>query len=204
MIVGTPERIASKGEIPKGSDTEGITYTSLYWNIRCTSLPRKNPVKWKRVPKPNWATRRTKGFIFSPLPAITKRTLGTRFITLAAASTKYSGPFCKVMRPKKVTILSLMPRSSLCWSSVLKSTALCTVTTFSAGMPYFSITMLRVQLLTVTTTSAASIPRFSMSYTSVLRLYSPPRSYSVACTCTIRGLPEIFLATMPALYVSQS
>ena len=25
IIVGTPERIASSGEIPKGSDTEGIT-----------------------------------------------------------------------------------------------------------------------------------------------------------------------------------
>lgn len=28
MIEGTPICIASRGEMPKGSDTEGITYTS--------------------------------------------------------------------------------------------------------------------------------------------------------------------------------
>ena len=39
----------------------------------------------------------------SPDPAITKRMLRVRFKTNAAASTKYSGPFCIVIRPRKVT-----------------------------------------------------------------------------------------------------
>ena len=46
-------------------------------------------------------------FIISPLPAKQKRTLCVRSNTRLAASMKYSGPFCMVIRPKKVTTFSL-------------------------------------------------------------------------------------------------
>ena len=65
------------------------------------------------------------------------------------------------------------------------------------------MTMLRVQSLTVMTRSAASMPLFSMAYTSVL-MFSPERSNSVACMCTTRGLPVVSFAAIPAEYVSQS
>ena len=69
---------------------------------------------------------------------------------LLAASTKYSGPFCMVMRPRKVTTLSCFGGTvTLSNSSLSGSTALCTVVTLSGEMPYFSITVRRVRLLTV-------------------------------------------------------
>ena len=88
MITGTFDFIASSGEMPNGSETEGITYTSLSANIRCTSSPLRNPVKWKRSAMPSFATRRMTWLSMSPLPAITKRTFLSRLSTLAAASTK--------------------------------------------------------------------------------------------------------------------
>ena len=44
MMVGTPVLMASRGDMPNGSDTDGITYTSDIANIRCTSAPLRNPV----------------------------------------------------------------------------------------------------------------------------------------------------------------
>ena len=124
MIAGTFERMASSGDIPKGSDTEGIMYTSDIANIFWTSAPRRNPVKWKRSDIPNLATWRMQRFIISPLPAITKRTPFVLLRTFAAASMKYSGPFWKVIRPRKVTTLSRTPLSTFTFSRPLKSTAL--------------------------------------------------------------------------------
>ena len=66
-----------------------------------------NPGKWKRSAMPRSAASCIMAFIMSPEPAMQKRTLRVRRITMLAASTKYSGPFCMVMRPRKVTILSL-------------------------------------------------------------------------------------------------
>ena len=93
MTTGTPDRMASSGEIPKGSETEGITYTLLIAYIRSTSMPLRKPVKWKRLPKPKEATWRTILCSISPEPAITNSTFLSFSITKRAASTKYSGPF---------------------------------------------------------------------------------------------------------------
>ena len=146
---------------------------------------------------PRLATRSIISSILSPLPAITKRTPSVLLNTRAAASTKYSGPFCIVIRPKKVTSLSL--RSGLVNSSGCAngSTALCTVLTLRGSMPYFSITVLRVRLLTHMMWSASSIPRFSMANTVGLTL-PRLRSKSVACTWMTNGLPLICLANTPA------
>ena len=46
IILGTLHCIASKGDIPKGSETDGITYTSLDFSISYACLPLRNPVKW--------------------------------------------------------------------------------------------------------------------------------------------------------------
>ena len=45
IMMGTSYKSASNGEMPNGSDTEGITYRSLMAYIRSTSSPCKNPVK---------------------------------------------------------------------------------------------------------------------------------------------------------------
>ena len=131
MIVGTLHCIASSGEIPKGSDTEGMIYTSLAFNTSYTCFPFINPGKWKRSAIPRSAARRIIAFIISPLPAITKRILRVRFSTIAAASTKYSGPFCIVIRPKNVTIFSFgfLRGTISCISFGNGDTALCIVNT---------------------------------------------------------------------------
>ena len=69
---------------------------------------------------------------------------------------KYSGPFCMVMRPRKVTTFSLGLRGTCIAkiSGLRGSTALCTVVTFEGSIPYFSITVRRVRLLTVMMWSA--------------------------------------------------
>ena len=111
---------------------------------------------------------------------------------------KYSGPFWKVILPRKVTILSLTARLTLMSSRPLKSTALCTVTTLAGSMPYLFMTMFLVRSLTVTTQSAASIPLFSIAYTLESTMSSEPRSKEVACTCTTRGFPVSSFAAIPA------
>ena len=110
ITTGTPDCMASNGEMPKGSEIEGMTYTSLMPNILSMSLPRRKPVKWKRSEIPNSATRRMTRGIMSPSPASTKRTLSSISSTRLAVSTKYSGPFWKVTRPRKVTIFSFTGR----------------------------------------------------------------------------------------------
>ena len=148
MIDGQPTCIASSGLIPKGSLTDGMIYTSLIANISCTCLPRMKPGKWNLSAMPRLATRSIISVILSPLPAITNRTPSVLLNTLAAASTKYSGPFCIVIRPRNVTSLSLRSgfvNSSGCANG---STALCTVLTLRGSMPYFSITVRLVRLLT--------------------------------------------------------
>ena len=109
-----------------------------------------------------------------------------------------------MIRPRNVTILSSTPLlTSICLNS-LKSTALCTATTFDGSMPYLLITMFLVRLLTAIILSAASIPIFSSAKTLGSIALSLARSNEVACTWITSGLPEIFLAAIPAAYVSQS
>ena len=129
MMDGHPTCIASSGEIPNGSLTLGMIYTSESASTSCTWRPRMKPGKWNLSAMPRCATRSIILFIISPLPAITKRTPSVFANTRAAASTKYSGPFCIVIRPRKVTNLSL--RSCFTNSSGLAngSTALWTVLT---------------------------------------------------------------------------
>ena len=45
MIDGHRHCMASKGEMPKGSETEGMMYTSLDFNNSYTSFPRIKPGK---------------------------------------------------------------------------------------------------------------------------------------------------------------
>ena len=77
------------------------------------------PGKWKRSAMPRRAASSIIASIMSPEPAKQKRMLRVRLSTRAAASTKYSGPFCMVMRPKKVTTFSLRSaagrRSATIW-----------------------------------------------------------------------------------------
>ena len=165
IMEGVPTCMASSGEIPNGSDTDGIIYTSLSASIWCTCAPFRNPGKWKRSAMPRLATRSIMAFIMSPLPAITKRTFLVFANTRLAASTKYSGPFCMVIRPRNVTSLSLRGVFLKLSTFGTGSTALCTVVTLSGFCPYFSITVLRVRLLTHIIWSAISIPLRSMLYT---------------------------------------
>ena len=51
-MTGTLDCIASRGEIPKGSETDGITYTSVSENIRYTSSPLKKPCEVKLIHDP--------------------------------------------------------------------------------------------------------------------------------------------------------
>ena len=63
--------------------------------------------------------------------------------TIAAASTKYSGPFCIVIRPKKVTTFSFgfLLGTISCISCERGETALCTVDTFFGSWKYLWITV---------------------------------------------------------------
>ena len=62
------------------------------------------PIAWRDVDY-DYVKNRC-GNVMSPEPAMQKRTLRVRLSTILAASTKYSGPFCMVIRPRKVTTLS--------------------------------------------------------------------------------------------------
>ncbi len=75
ITTGTLARIASSGTMPNGSETEGITNTSLKPNILSIASPFKNPVKWNLSAIRSLATRSIILFSISPEPAITKRTL---------------------------------------------------------------------------------------------------------------------------------
>ena len=76
------------------------------------------PGKWKRSAMPRRAANSIISSIISPEPAKQKRMLRVRWSTSAAASTKYSGPFCIVIRPRKVTTFSLRSLSGLRWATI--------------------------------------------------------------------------------------
>jgi hypothetical protein len=76
-ITGTSDAMASRGEMPNGSETDGITYRSAIAYMRSTSAPWRKPVNRTFFASPMEAVSSIIRGSMSPLPLITKRTFGS-------------------------------------------------------------------------------------------------------------------------------